>query len=182
MLNLSMYGLLAWADTAAEKPNPLEFSIDLALFTLVVFMGLVFLLGAYVWKPMMAGLDKREKSIADDIEGARRANDQAQQTLKDYEKRLAAVTQEANEMLATARRDGEAAKERILAEAAEASRRQSERAVAEINAAREAAVRELAQRSAESAVELAGRIVGRSLNAQDHQKLIDDSVGQFSRN
>jgi len=179
MLNVDMVsGLMA----KAEQANVMEFSIDLAVFTLFVFLGLVFLLGAYVWKPLIAGLDKRERTIAENIDGARLANEQAQQTLKDYEKRMAAISKEANEILAAARKDGDLARERILAEAATESKRQTERAVAEIQAAREAAVRELAQRSAESAVDLAGRIVGRSLNASDHQKLIDESVGQFSRN
>ncbi len=175
---------MPWAALVASegKPNPLDFPVDLALFTLVVFVALLFILGRYAWKPLLAALDKREKSIADNIEGARRAHEQAQQSLKDYEQRLADVTREANDILAAARKDSEAARERILAEAATESRRQTERAVADINAAREAAVRELAQRSAETAVDLAGKIVGRSLNAGDHQRLIDDAVGQFSRN
>lgn len=176
MLINQIAGFLA----ASDKPNPLAFDIDLALFTLVVFLGLLALLGAFVWKPLLAGLDRREKSIADDIENARRANEEAQRSLRDYEQRLASVTAEANSVLAAARADAEAARQRILGEAAEESRRQTERAVAAIQSARETAVRELAQKSAETAVELAGRIVGRSLNANDHRRLIDESIDQFS--
>jgi F-type H+-transporting ATPase subunit b len=175
-------GLSAMIASSEGKPNPLDFPVDLALFTLVVFVLLLILLGRFAWKPLLAALEKREKSIADNIENARRANEQAQQSLKDYEQRLADVTREAGDILAAARKDSEAARERILAEAAAEAKRQGERAVADINAAREAAVRDLAQRSAETAVDLAGKIVGRSLNATDHQRLIDDAVGQFSRN
>lgn len=167
---------------AAEEPNPLKFDIDLALFTLVVFLGLVALLGAFVWKPLLAGLEKRERGIAEDIDNARRASEQARQSLKDYEQRLAAVTTEANQMLASARKDAETARERILAEAAEEARKQTDRALSAIQAARESAVRELAQRSTETAVELAGKIVGRSLNAGDHSNLINESIRQFSGN
>lgn len=168
---------------ASDQPaNPMDFPVDLALFTLVVFVGLLFLLGRFAWKPLLAALDRRERAIADNIENARRSSEQAQQALRDYEQRLADVTREANDILAAARKDSEAARERILAEASAEARRVSERAMADIQAAREAAVRELAQRSAESAVDLAGRIVGRSLNTADHQRLIEESIDGFSRN
>jgi len=72
-----------------------------------------------------------------------------------------------------------AAKERILAEANEEAVRTRDRAMADIESAKNAAVQELAESSANSAVELAGSIVGRSLEKSDHSKLIEDSLKRF---
>ncbi|MFN9343054.1 MAG: ATP synthase F0 subunit B, partial [Planctomycetota bacterium] len=85
----------------------------------------------------------------------------------------------ANDILAEARKDAVTAKERILAEAAAEAEQQRQRAVADIRAAKDAAVRELAQKSADAAVGLAGKIVGRSLKDADHQNLINDSIDRF---
>jgi F-type H+-transporting ATPase subunit b len=105
--------------------------------------------------------------------------DEAKQNLAEYEQKLASVTQQANDILAEARKDAVTAKERILAEAASQAEQQRQRAVADIRAAKDAAVRELAQKSADAAVGLAGKIVGRSLKDADHQNLINDSIDRF---
>ncbi|MFK7769690.1 MAG: ATP synthase F0 subunit B, partial [Mariniblastus sp.] len=55
-----------------------------------------------------------------------------------------------------------------------------DRALAEIETAKNAAVRELAESSVDSAVDLAGSIVGRSLNKGDHADLIEKSIKQFT--
>src|SRR5262245_46770230 len=37
--------------------------LDLAIWTVVVFLLLLFVLGRFAWKPMLAGLQKREENI-----------------------------------------------------------------------------------------------------------------------
>jgi len=82
--------------------------------------------------------------------------------------------------LEEARRDAGRVKEQIVADAQDEAARIHQRALADIEAAKSAAVRELAEKSVDSAVSLAGNIVGRSLNKDDHAKLIDDSINSFS--
>ena len=164
---------------AGKKPSPMDFNTDLALFTFIIFVCLLALLTKFAWKPILSGLERREKTIADNISNAKRMHDESAQALRDYEQKLAAVTQQANEILADAKKESLAAKDRIMAEAAAEAQKQRDRAVVDIRAAKDAAVRELAQKSAEAAVQLAGNIVGRSLKDADHQKLIDDSIDRF---
>lgn len=162
------------------EANPLKFDADLALFTLIIFVGLLFVLGNFAWKPLIEGLNNREKSINDNIDAAEKANEQAQASLKQYEDKLTTAADQAKEVVAEARKDAAAAKEKILAEAKEEADRLRDRALADIETAKNAAVRELAERSVDSAVSLAGNIVGRSLEKSDHAKLIDDSINSFS--
>lgn len=162
----------------AAKP-PLQFQVDTLFFSLLIFLALLFVLFRFAWKPIMEGLEAREKRIADDIDGARHANEQAQSNLKQYEEKLAAAADEASAVLAQAKQDAEAAKERIVAEANEEAQRARDRALADIKAAKDAAVRELAEKSVDSAVTLAGSIVGRSLDKKDHSQLIEKSIERF---
>jgi F-type H+-transporting ATPase subunit b len=167
------------AEGGHGTPNALSFPVDLGLFTLVIFLGLLAVLTKFAWKPIMEGLDAREKSISDSIESAAKAKEEADSKLKQYEDKLAKAHDEAAAVLAEARQDAVSAKERILAEANEEAVRTRDRAMADIETAKSAAIQELAETSANSAVDLAGSIVGRSLKKDDHAKLIEESLKRF---
>lgn len=172
-------------DHAADetKTNPLSIDPDLAIFTAIVFVVLLVVLRKFAWGPIMEGLDKREQSIASQIEEAKQSNDQAKQALAQYEAKLAAATDEVKALLAEARQDAEATKDRIVAEAEQAAQRERERAVQDIVLAKDAAVRELAQKSVDAAVALAGQVLRREVDSQKHAQLIQDTLEKFpSRN
>ena len=175
MLNQSLIGLLA---SGGAHP-PLQFRVDLLIFSLIIFLGLAAVLRKFAWKPIMEGLEAREKRIADDIENARLANEQAQTQLVAYQEKMAAAADEAAAVIAEAKSDAVAAKDKIMAEASAEAQRTRDRAMADIESAKNAAVRELAETSVDSAVSLAGSIVGRSLKKSDHADLIEKSIKQF---
>lgn len=179
MSSLSSVAVLLAKAGDDAKVDPFKGDLDLMIFSILIFLGLLFLLTKFAWKPLLQALDQREKSIAENIEAAQRANAEAQETLKAYEQKLAAVAEQADAIVAEARKDAMAAKERIVAEANAAAQAQRDRALAEIKAAKDAAVRELAEKSAETAVGLAGSIIGRSLNKDDHRQLIEESINGF---
>ena len=124
-------------------------------------------------------MEARESRISGDIENARLANEQAQKNLKLYEEKLAGVDSEASAIIAEAKEDAIAAKEKIVSEAKSEAQREREKAIADIAAAKNEAVSSLAESSVNSAVSLAGNIVGRSLNKDDHSKLIKEAVERF---
>ncbi len=172
--------MLLAAEGGSHAHPPLQFRVDTMLFSFLIFLILAAVLFRFAWKPIMSGLEAREKRIADDIDNARIANEQAQANLRQYQEQLAAATDEAKAVLGEARKDAVTAKDRILGEAQEEAGRLRDRALADIEVAKNEAVRELAERSVDSAVALAGSIVGRSLKKEEHSKLIDDSINSFT--
>ena len=166
-----------------KAPSPIEIpSADLVIVTILVFVGLLLILGKFAWKPIMTALDQREQGIADDIEAARQANEKAQTMLQQYEAKIEHAQEEANQLIAQAKADASAAKEKILNEANAEAQRQRDRAVAEIQAAKDEAARSLAEKSVDSAVSLAGNLIGKELDRNSHQQLIEKSLQQFSNN
>ena len=159
--------------------DPAEFRADKAIATLVVFVALLALLTAFAWKPIAAGLEKRERTILANIKNAEQASKDAAAKLVEYEAKLAAAAQEAQQIVADARKDAEAAGQRLLASAQEEAARQRDRAVADIDSAKRVALNELAQRSTDVAMTLASRIVGREVKAGDHQGMIQDMLNQL---
>jgi F-type H+-transporting ATPase subunit b len=160
-----------------------ELKADLAIYTFIVFLLLAAVLLKFGWKPIMSGLDKREQSIRDLIAQTERNAAQAEATLKKHEALLATAADEIRELKATAHRDIEKQSEEILAKAHADASRDRERALADIEVAKTVALREIAQKSVNTAVGLAGRILQREVSAADHVQLINDALEKFpSRN
>jgi F-type H+-transporting ATPase subunit b len=162
--------------------NPLSIDPDLAIVTVIVFLLLLFVLGKFAWRPIMAGLDKRESHVAEQLDEAERRNREAEEMLKKYQAQLALASDQVKQMLEEARRGAEAHREQELARTQEAVSRERERAVAEIDAAKNRAVQEVANKAADAAITLAGRIVRRELRKEDHAALVSETLNQFPTN
>ena len=187
MFQSECFSLFAFLDVSlpvllgetADKPNALKFDVDLAVYTLIIFGLLLVVLTKFAWRPIMDGLELREKSIEDKIASAARAEEEAKASLQQYEAKLAGAHDEAAAVMAEAKSDAATAKERIMTQANEEANRTRERAMADIEVAKNNAVRELAESSADTAVNLAGSIVGRTLQKEDHSQLIQNAVNDF---
>jgi len=165
------------ASPKLTKPDDLRF--DLAIYTAVVFFLLLGLLGKFAWNPICKALEDREHAIAAKIEEARVGAERISEQLKQYEAKLAAASDEARELTAQARRDGELLREQIVGEAKATAQRERDRAVADISTARDVALKDIAQRSVDTAILLASNIVRRELRPQDHQVLVREVLEQL---
>jgi F-type H+-transporting ATPase subunit b len=161
--------------------DPLDFQKDLALWTAVVFLVLLAVLGKFAWGPVTEALDKREQRIADQIASAEQANSEARQLLADYHNKLRGSESEVREILERGRREAEDLGRQMLDKTREESELEKQRALREIDAATAGAIKELAERSADLAVELAGKIVHATVDRADHARLIEQAVAGFSK-
>jgi F-type H+-transporting ATPase subunit b len=159
--------------------NPLDFKTNLAVWTAVVFLLLLAILWKFAWGPLADGLDKREKHVADQIAQANEANQKAKDLLAAYEQKLADSQNEVRAILEKGRRDAEQVGRTMLDKAKADAKAEGERMLKQIDAATTGAIKELADRSATLAVELAGKIVHARLNPKDHAKLIEQAVAGF---
>jgi F-type H+-transporting ATPase subunit b len=164
---------------AEETPNPLEIKGDLALWTVVVFLVLLFILWKFAWGPVVEGLDKREQYIASQISHAEKNNAEARRLLEEYQQKLSEVQGEVRAIVEQGRHDAEQVGRELIEKARLEAKHEEEKAVREIEQATSAALAELAERSATLAVQLAGKIVGAKLQPADHATLIQQTVADF---
>jgi F-type H+-transporting ATPase subunit b len=115
------------------------------------------------------------------IDDARLAQEQAEAQLRSYEAKLAAATEEARAMVAQARQDAANARERDMAAAKEEAEKLLQRAKSDIEAGKQAALQEIAAKSVNTAIALASNIVRREVKPEDHDRLVSDALGQFSK-
>ena len=173
----------AFGDSNVEEVHegvPLSFHGDLAIWSLIVFILFVIVLKTFAWGPLSAGLDKREAGIRENIADAERARVKAEQMLAEHAEKLDLVQDEVREIIAEARRDAEHTKRDILETAQNEANATKERSIAEIERARDQALKELFDTLSAQVAVATEYVLGRSITDDDQQRLIDEAISQFS--
>ncbi len=170
----------ALASDSGEAPNPFAGDLGNAVWTLVIFLIVVVLLGKFLWGPILNGLQSRETFITNALRDADEASKKAQAQLAEYNEKLDQARAEATAIVEEGRRDAEVTKRTIQDEARSEADKMIERAKREIGIARDSAVRELCDLGAKMATDAATKIVGRELSAGDHERLIRESIDEIT--
>lgn len=165
-----------------DLPPLLSFDIGSAVINLTIFLGVFAILAKFVWPHILNGLQAREDKIQGDLEAAEAANKEAKVLLADYQTKLDAAAAQVQTMLAEARTDAEANKQKIVDEAKAEAERQRERAVADIETAKKVALSELAGQTSDMAINVAKQVVGRELKPEDHADLIRQALDRLPSN
>ncbi|MGL4593554.1 MAG: F0F1 ATP synthase subunit B [Thermoguttaceae bacterium] len=161
--------------------NPIDFKAETAIWTLVIFVAVVLLLGKYAFGPIAKALDDREQGISDQIASANRANEEAKQLLMQYNEKLDASKDEVRLILDTARKDAQRISDGIIEKAKETAKIEQERAMKEIDAATTNALQSIAEKSAIMATTLAGKMIRAEITPDKHKNLIDVALSQVGQ-
>ena len=170
---------LAAEEGHGEPPNLFAGTPGNVLVTLVIFGIVVFMLGKYVWPPMMSVLEKREQTIRESLEDAKREREAAEDLLKKYTEQIEKAKSEAAEIIEKGRRNGEDVSRRIQEEARKEAQATVERGLREIQLAADAARKDVYDLASQLAVDVAGRIIKKELSAKDHEKLVAESLDRM---
>jgi len=178
-LALMLPGVALASGEGGGGSGPFAGDVGNALWTLVIFLLVVWVLGRFAWGPLLNALQSRERFIRESLEEAKRDRDEAAAQLARHEERLAEARAEATAIVEEGRRDSDVLKQRIEAKAQEESDKMIDRAKREIDIAKQAAVHELYARAADMATDLAGRIIDKELDAATHADLIAGAIGEL---
>lgn len=126
-------------------------------------------------------LEERRQKIQGDLEKAEESRRGAEHELSRYREQLAGARDEANRIIEEARRTADQLRKELQAKAEQDSQAIVARAQEEIRAERDRVFQELKAQVGESAVELAGLVVGKSLDKRTHERLIDEYIEQVAK-
>ncbi|MCG3120866.1 MAG: ATP synthase subunit b [bacterium] len=157
----------------------LQLHTGLIVWTIIIFVLLLFILRKVAWKPIVGGLEERTKKVKDSLEKAEAAQRAAESARSEYEAMMAKASKEAQELIARSRKDAEAVRDKIVAEAQTNADQLLQRTKREIDLASQKALDEIKQTAAELSINIAGRIIGKSLAAKDHQDLIRQALSEM---
>jgi F-type H+-transporting ATPase subunit b len=160
-----------------------EFSIGLFFWQLLIFVGLVFLLKKFAWKPILDSVNDREEGIKGALEAAENAKRDMQNLQADNEKLLKEARAEREMMLKEARD----IKNNMIEEAKDEARTEANKLVAQAQAAikaeKKAAIDDLKSQVANLSIEIAEKVVREELSNKDKQlKLVESMLGEATLN
>ncbi len=181
LIGLFLLPGLAFAAGGGGENNLFAGDIGNAVWTLAIFVLVVLVLGKFAWGPMLEGLQSREKFIRESLEQAQAENQKAQALAAEYESKVEEAKAEATSIVEEGRRDAEALKRQIEEQSQAEAEKILERAKREIEIAQQTAVKEIYVTSAHLATELAGQIIGREVDAADHERLISESIAKIEQ-
>ena len=136
-----------------------QFSFGLFFWQLLLFVGLIFLLRKFAWKPILGAVNDREEGIKNALDAAENAKKEMATLQADNDKLLKEARAEREAMLKEAR----SLKDKIVADAKEEAQAEAsklmEQAQANIQAEQNAALAEIKTQVATLSVDIAEKVV-----------------------
>lgn len=165
----------------AENGPPMSFTMDLALWSLIVFVLFLVVLKKFAWLPLIEGLDKREAGIRQAISDAAEDRRKAQALMAEYEQRMKAAERTVQEMVAEARRDAERTGQDLIANAKREVEAIRDRAKDDIRQAKDTALAEVFTQVNSQVLLATEHVLGRALRDDDQDRLVNQALEAIGR-
>jgi F-type H+-transporting ATPase subunit b len=178
---LSVILIATEAGEAAEEHNPILPEIPELIWGSLAFVIVFAVLWKWAFPQINTLLAARAEKIQGQMEEAESTKTEADRVLAEYREQLATAREEANRIIEEARATAEQMRKDLNAKAEREAQGVVDRANDEIRAERDRVFAELKAQVGDIAVELAGRVVGQTLDTQTHERLIDDYIEQVAR-
>jgi F-type H+-transporting ATPase subunit b len=164
----------------AHKVDLLSPNYGLMVWTLVIFLILLFVLSKFAFKPIIAAVEAREQALEDAINSAKRDREEAALLLAQHRAALDASRGEGQKLIADARAAAERVRAELVEQAHAEQAKMLERARAEIDAERAKAIAELRKEAVDLAIMGAGKVIGQNLDRDASRKLVESFLASVS--
>lgn len=139
----------------------------------------MFIVKKFFLDKILAVLDQRRKAADEQISQAQSAKEEAMSIKQTYEQNMLQATAQANTILANAQKTAVERSEKIIGEAQQQAAQIKSKAVADIAMEKKKAINDAKDEISDLAMEIAGKVVGRELNANDQAGLIDRFIQEL---
>lgn len=143
----------------------------------------MYLIKRFLFKPINAMLEKRRAMADAEIQDAVKAKEEAIAMKSEYEQNMLEAKNKANEIVTNAQKTAAIQSEEMLKEASQQAAAMKAKAESDIAQEKRKAVNEVKNEIGGMAMEIAGKVIEREINEEDHAKLIDEfiaNVGEAS--
>jgi F-type H+-transporting ATPase subunit b len=146
----------------------------------ICFAVVAFLLIKFAFPRIRETIEARERAIQGSHEEAEKARDEAKKLLDDYKKQLAEARSEANRIIEEGRQSAEQVRKDLVAKAQSDADSIVARARDQIQQERQRTIQELQSQIGAMSIELAEKVVGRSLDGSTQRELVDAYIAQVT--
>jgi F-type H+-transporting ATPase subunit b len=156
--------------------------IGLMIWTLLVFGLTMFLLAKLAFPRIAEALDKRQQAIEESIETSERVRREADQLLEEYRERLSAARDQADDIVARARKTGEAHESEVLADARAKREEMMEQTRRDIETETRRAIQEIRKEVADLTVAATEKVTRKTLDQADQKRLVEEALAELDFN
>ena len=146
---------------------------------LINFLILLVVLYRFLYRPLLGALEGRTAAIKQQLAEARAAREEAQRQLADFEGRLQAAQAEAHTARERAMREAAETRERLTEEARQEAARLLAAAQAQIAQDVRRARSELRAEVGALSIQIAERLIRKSLQDDDHRRLVQEALSRI---
>ena len=150
-----------------------------ALFVLLNFLLQFFVAKKFLFVPVKKMIDNRQQEIDDMYAQAQSAQDSAKALEAEYESKLSSAQETSDRLVKEAVARGKSREEEIIRQATKEADAIREKASADIAREKKQAVSEAKNEISSLAMEIAGKVVGESLDAARQEKLVDSFLEEL---
>jgi F-type H+-transporting ATPase subunit b len=152
--------------------------LGLMIWTLVLFLFTMWVLSKVAFPKIQEALDKRAKTISESIEAAERQRKESDELLAEYRARLSEAREQADDIMARARKSAETAEAEAAASGREKREELVEAAKRDIEAETRRSLDQIRQEVADLTVLATERVTRKSLTAEDQKRLVEEALSE----
>jgi F-type H+-transporting ATPase subunit b len=153
--------------------------IGLMIWTLLVFGASMFVLYKLAFPRIAEALDRRQRAIEESIDHAEQTRREADEILAEYRERLAEARGQADDIVARARKTGEAAETEIITDARAKREEMMAQTRKDIEAETRRAIQEIRSEVADLTVLATEKVTRKTLTGEDQKRLVDEALAEL---
>ncbi len=163
--------------------NPLlEINPGLIIWTVVIFVVVVIVLGKFAWKPILNVLKQREERIRESLEKAENVAAEAERAMAEQKAELDKHRQEMTEALRRTREEAEKGAQELLDKARAEAAETAERARRQVEEERNRAIEQIRTEAVDLAMAAASHLLKKTMDSDDHRKIVSDYLKDLPTN
>ena len=160
-------------DNPLVQPDP-----GLFIWTILTFLGLLVLLKAIAWGPLLKALDSRQETIRKSLDDAQLAKQELERLQQESAQIIRQARVEADSIISQSRTDAERLREDLRQKAKADSEGIVKNAERQIQMETTRALQQIRKEAIDLSVMIASKIIQRNLTKEDNERLIDEALRQ----
>ncbi len=153
-------------------------NLGLMIWTLIVFLFTMYVLSKVAFPRIQEALDKRANAIRDSIDQAEKTREEADKILEEYRARLREAREQADDIVARARKAAETTKSQATDEGREKREELLAAARRDIEAETRRSLERIRKEVADLTVLTTEKVTRKSLSGDDQKRLIDEALAE----
>jgi F-type H+-transporting ATPase subunit b len=151
----------------------------LYIWSILVFLGLLFALKVLAWKPLLTALKTRQEAITKSLDDAAQARQELERLHVESARILAEARKEAESIIARTRDDASRFRDELKQKAQAEAAGIVKNAERQIELETSRAIQQIRQEAVELSVAIASKLLQRNVSRADNDRLIEDTFRQL---